>query len=157
MASVPRGTRTERPDGLSTAGAPFSADQRLEKRCDMNEGSGSLEFVVQGAPVPLERARVGRWGGRTPHRSRAWKGLVRAAAMAVSVTESWPPATQEVAVDIVVYRAARRGDIDNFAKAVLDACNGVLWADDRVVGVLRVALDDRHRDNPGVYVRVTRL
>lgn len=40
-------------------------------------------------------------------------------------------------------------DIDNLAKLVLDACNGVAWGDDAQVSELHVFLERGRPDNPG--------
>jgi Holliday junction resolvase RusA-like endonuclease len=46
----------------------------------------------------------------------------------------------------------RRRDVDNLAGGILDALNGVLWADDYMVQTLRV--DKRYGSPAGVRVRV---
>ena len=51
----------------------------------------------------------------------------------------------EVAVSLVVYRAARRGDLDNFLKVALDAMRGVVFEDDSQV--VRIVAD--RDDSPG--------
>lgn len=48
-------------------------------------------------------------------------------AKAAGVNE---PLTGELAVNIVVYRTERRGDLDNRLKVVLDALNGIAYTDD---------------------------
>ena len=55
-----------------------------------------------------------------------------------------PPTPAPVAVDIKFFRkyaasSRRAGDIDNLTKAVLDACNGIIWADDSQVVRLTAA------------------
>ena len=46
----------------------------------------------------------------------------------------WPRSLDcEYSIAVWAYRAARRGDYDNFGKQVNDALNGVLWADDRQI------------------------
>jgi crossover junction endodeoxyribonuclease RusA len=43
------------------------------------------------------------------------------------------PISDPVAVYLRIYRPRRVGDLDNLLKAVLDACNGVIWVDDALV------------------------
>ncbi len=57
------------------------------------------------------------------------------------------PFTGAVKVDIKVYRQSSKfnsaivhqyGDVDNLAKGILDACNGVIWKDDSQIVDLHV-------------------
>lgn len=61
-----------------------------------------------------------------------------------------------VAVTIIVFRPRRRGDIDNIAKAILDALNEVAYLDDGQVVQLSMTRYDDAR-NPRVLVRVNRV
>lgn len=58
-----------------------------------------------------------------------------------------------VAVRLEVYRPRRQGDLDNVAKAVLDALNGLAWLDDSQIVELHLR---RHEDavSPRVEVYV---
>lgn len=59
------------------------------------------------------------------------------------------PQTSECMVSATVYRPQRRGDLDNTAKCLLDACNGSLWVDDsQIVSLMLLRDDDKH--NPRV-------
>ena len=118
---------------------------------DANE----ITFEVPGQPVPQPRARISTMGGfaraYTPkgHAIHAYREAVRLLA----TTNGWRegPATGPVAVEIDCYleRPAShvtkagevrssaptypgRSDVDNLAKAVLDAITdaGTLWGDD---------------------------
>jgi crossover junction endodeoxyribonuclease RusA len=63
------------------------------------------------------------------------------------------PLAGDVAVTLGVYRPAKRGDLDNAMKCILDALRGVAFADDRQV----VRIDaERFEDkaNPRVEVLV---
>lgn len=119
-----------------------------------------LTFFVDGRPVPKGRPRVfrrvlpnGRWLTRTitPKRTLAWENVVRLVAQAECSRAGWEPEAVPHEVDVVVHRAARRGDADNFGKAVLDALNGVAWPDDKHVRRMSVELVD----GQGTGVRVT--
>lgn len=59
----------------------------------------------------------------------------------------------EVCLLVTVYRPAKRGDLDNHLKVLLDSLNGVAYADDKQVGELFVS---RFEDaaNPRVVVSV---
>ncbi len=55
-----------------------------------------------------------------------------------------------------VYRPQKRGDIDNVAKCLLDACNGLLWLDDsQIVDLHLLRFDDK--TNPRVELSVSLL
>ncbi len=118
-----------------------------------------LRFVVDGPPVPKQRARRGK-GGRhyTPARTRSYESRVRWLAVAAVAKARWtrrPGALYAVEL-LVVFPDERRRDVDNVAKAVLDACNGVVWIDDAMVTDLRVrrAID---RVAPRVEMAVRRV
>lgn len=94
-------------------------------------------FFVEGVPVTWKRARSNgarRW---TDPRDRAWRDALRLGAMAAR-PKGWPlSARYTVAIDVFVRRDV--GDVDNYAKALLDAAKGVLWDDDVAVIDLHVA------------------
>lgn len=89
--------------------------------------------------------------------ARVWRGI----ALAILVGSPWRPHIPPVAVRLTWYRRAARGDVDNIAKAVLDALAAPAWLeesrgayhDDRQV----LALVVNRRDVPdahGVAVEV---
>lgn len=102
-----------------------------------------VTFFVPGTPVTWKRARSNgarRW---TDPRDRQWRDALRLGAMAAR-PKGWPlSARYVVAIDVLVKRDV--GDVDNFAKALLDAAKGVLWDDDVAVvdlHVRRMRVDD---------------
>ena len=59
----------------------------------------------------------------------------------------------DVTVSLVVYRAARRGDLDNFLKVTLDSLRGTVFADDDQV--LRIVADrDDSKERPRVEIMI---
>ena len=114
-----------------------------------------LTFTIAGPPVPKARARVTRFGGTyTPAKTRAYETHVGTCAMAARLaTRGWVrTAHYRVALD--VYREHRRGDLDNYAKSVIDGCNSILWDDDRQIRDLRVVLHDCADDGSAPRVEV---
>ena len=112
----------------------------------------ALTFSVDGDPVPQPRPRVTARGGfahayvPAKHPVHAYRLAVAAAARAAGAGVHGDPVTVEL--DFVWARpkshllktclrpsapALPRIDIDNAAKAVLDALNGVAWEDDKQV------------------------
>lgn len=112
-----------------------------------------LAFVVPGVPVPKERPRVFTPKGAkfpiatTPPKTRAFEGLVKLyAQQAVARNGAWGAFAKEhptgrlYRVQLHFVLNADRGDWENFAKAVLDAMNGVAYADDRQILQATVSL-----------------
>jgi Holliday junction resolvase RusA-like endonuclease len=128
-----------------------------------------LRFTIPGPPVPQARARAGRGGHHyTPAKSRAYLSRVRDSAHVAMVFANaakrptrdlaWAPkGTGPFAVELDVYRAANRGDADNFAKGIKDGMTRAgVWLDDRYVTSLAVRMHI-DRSNPRAEVIVRRL
>lgn len=115
-----------------------------------------IEFTVPGAPQGKERPRFTRDGHTyTPEKTRdyerlvAWayksaahatmfSGSIRAEIVAVyAVPKSWPKRQRERALagDLV---PMVKPDLDNIAKAILDALNGIAYRDDAAVTDLTI-------------------
>ena len=63
------------------------------------------------------------------------------------------PLVDAVAVDVRVYRPARRGDLDNCLKVVLDAMRGIGYEDDsQIVKIIAQRFDDKV--NPRVELTI---
>lgn len=127
-------------------------------------------FVVETQPKPKERPRtvmVKRGNKKvpvtfTPKSTRIYEKQIREAAEA-AIHELWAVFDEEWTLEAVdhelvvrVYRAAMRGDLDNFVKCVSDALNGVAYPDDRHVTSMQAWMGlDRKR--PRVEVEVRKL
>src|SRR5437870_2125192 len=137
----------------------------------------AIAFTVKGDPVAQPRHRVGagKAGGKpraylpSDHAVHAWKGQVIVAAR-----EAWggKVLTGPLALRLVFLMPRPKGmvwkrrpmprawhsvkpDADNLAKAVKDACNGVLWEDDAQVCSLDVQKFYSAGDEvPGVIITV---
>lgn len=140
--------------------------------------SSDVCFVVPGKPIGKGRPRAGRsFGGHvrlyTPEKTVSYESTVRlfgAQAMAghaplegpvalgldidYEVPASWSRKKREAALSGEL-RPTSKPDIDNVAKAVGDALNGVVWRDD--VQVVTLYANKRYAQAPGVTVRVTEL
>jgi len=102
-----------------------------------------IVFNVPGDPVSQPRPRVTTRGGfaraYTPagHAVHVYREAIALAAKAAGAGVHGDPV--EVVIDAVWKRPQRptsqlpRQDVDNVAKAVLDALTGVAWEDDRQV------------------------
>lgn len=95
------------------------------------------DCTIPGDPIPKGRPRQGKGGHTyTPQRTI---DAEEAVAWALRAAYSGKP-TRELLTVTLAFRCAtkRRTDIDNLAKLVLDAGNGVVWVDDQQVGRLIV-------------------
>lgn len=109
----------------------------------------SLSFWIPGAPVPYTRAR--RVGNRyfLDAKTIAYRESVRRACGKRELL------TGAVAVVITAYlvrpKSSKRADptikpdIDNIAKQILDALNGIAWKDD--AQVVRLTVQKRYDDS----------
>jgi Holliday junction resolvase RusA-like endonuclease len=96
-----------------------------------------FEFVIMGPPVSQQT--------RLRARRHAWVEQLRAV-----ITSRWPtddpPVTIAVHVEITHAFPGISGDLDNLAKPVLDALQGLAYEDDRQVIDLTMRKRDLTRD-----------
>lgn len=131
----------------------------------------SIRFFIPGAPQGKGRARATRTGRMyTPAKTVAYESLISHAAalamdgaaiidsacaltvdIAFAIPPSWPKKRRQGAIDGKVLPTLRP-DADNVAKAVLDACNGIVWRDDAQVVLLQA--HKRYSQTPGVTVEI---
>jgi len=133
----------------------------------------AVSFIVPGPPIPKGRAKVTKFGTYTPKRTRAYEHDVRLLARAAG---GMAPAYEDaVHVDLIAYMpipkswpkwkqaAARAGtlrpiskpDLDNIEKAVTDACNSIIYADDSQI--VECCKAKRYSDNPHLWVRISSI
>jgi len=112
-------------------------------------------FTVMGEPRAKARPRVTRSGyAYTPKTTLEAEKAVRDAFVA-SGGDMIPGA---IGVDIMFLNGTRaRKDIDNQAKLVLDALNGVAYADDFQIAVLHLKRDFVSKDEAQTRVRLFQL
>ena len=136
-----------------------------------------ITFSVPGVPVAKARPRATTIGGSarlyTPSKTREYEQRVaqvargamckappidRAVAVSLdirlSVPASWSKSRRADALAGRVF-VTSRPDTDNYAKAVLDGCNGVVFLDD--AQVVRLTAQKRYAEAAGVDVLVTVL
>jgi Holliday junction resolvase RusA-like endonuclease len=117
-----------------------------------------VSFTVPGPVVPWQRAASVGARRFTPAKQRAYQATVRYHALAARPRGPWLPSkASRYRVDVEAFLPdERRRDLDNVAKTILDALNGVLYLDDSQITTLLVATHvDRER--PRVEVRVVEL
>lgn len=114
-----------------------------------------MTLWIPGRPVPWARTASVNGRRMTPQAYREWK---RTAEWVMKIKGDGPIVDGPVALDLLVTstgvevdvsssQTSRvkyvRGDIDNYAKAVMDAGNGLLYSDDRQVTSLTVTFGER--------------
>lgn len=136
-----------------------------------------VRFEIPGAPVAKGRPRVTTVGGHarafTPAKTVRYESTVALAAqqamagrspfagpvrlevaILLPVPASWSRKRQTAAVGGAI-AATKRPDADNVAKAVLDGCNGVVFADDSQIVELHIS--KRYSNVPAVAVIASEL
>ena len=116
----------------------------------------TVSFTVRGEPVPKGRPRVTRYGTYTPPKTKEYEKRIQDAWRVID--EHPFPTGTPVSVSVHAYfeipqsvsqkkrkamhmtpHIKHRADVDNLAKAVLDALDGIAYADDCAVSVLQVS------------------
>ena len=113
----------------------------------------TVSFEVEGEITGKGRPRVTMHGTYTPAKTRHYEELVK---LRYKQACKLPPAEGEILITIIAYmipakslskkkkaeimmvHPMKKPDIDNIAKIVLDALNGVAWVDDKQVTTLHV-------------------
>lgn len=134
----------------------------------------SLVITIPGVPVPQGRPRLNTWRGRVydPQKSKKEKHRIRAevalymrcnriamleGALRVSLQFFLPipksfSKKRRAACDAGSILPTAKPDLDNLAKLVLDACNGVLFTDDSYV--VEMVLSKRYSLEPSIVIEV---
>ena len=129
-----------------------------------------IRFTIQGSPVAKGRPRFARRGNfvatYTPKNTAQAENEIQREALNHIIE----PITDPVELSIVFYMAiprstskkradtlknaphVKRPDVDNLAKLVLDALNGIAWKDDSQV--YSMSVEKRYSDNPRTEVTI---
>lgn len=115
-----------------------------------------VSFRVEADAISKGRPRVTSRGTFTPKRTREFEKLVKAAAAAVRPLDWKIDGRYRVEIGITP-KTRRRSDIDNQAKAILDALNGVFYRDDYQVDQLVIERHPPDGDPPFILIDVEAL
>jgi len=111
-----------------------------------------LDIKIPWKPHAKQRPRVANGHAYTPKATRDAEARILAAVQAELAT-SFEKFDGPIAVEIGLsndhfylsvtecddYKERKlRGDIDNYAKTILDSLNGVVWEDDKQIGYLEM-------------------
>lgn len=114
-----------------------------------------MKFEVMIEPLPQSRPRFNRGRAYESQRTRDYKNCVSTAALAAM--KGTPPLAFPLAVKLKFFRhfkatSRRFGDVDNLTKAVLDACNGIVWNDD--AQVVKISAEKFSADTPRLEIEI---
>lgn len=113
----------------------------------------AITFIIPGAPVGKGRPKFARRGNfvttYTPEKTASYENLVKVKAeeamqgrpvidgavfvsicLYVTPPASWSQKKQRAALDGEVFPTSKP-DIDNCLKGIMDACNEIVWKDDK--------------------------
>jgi crossover junction endodeoxyribonuclease RusA len=119
-------------------------------------GRGGIEMMTIELPLPPSANRYWRkFGGKIvkSQEARDYQAQVGWWAKVAGLNEM---IGGNVSVSMWVYRAQKRGDLDNRIKVLLDSLEGIAYKNDDQVKELHAFLDD-DKDNPRVVVQVEAL
>lgn len=130
------------------AAAKRSADTGRTVGLILVTGLSSVDFILPYPPSANRYWRTTR-NGKTyvSEAAKAYKASVRRLIGNLPVTDT------EVSVQVHIYRPARRGDLDNCIKILLDALKGLVFGDDAQVAHLQFWRHD-DKSNPRAEVRI---
>lgn len=122
------------------------------------------QLTIDGVPVAKGRPRLGRYGTYTPKKTQEYEKYVKMCW--VAKYGSIQPSEQPLEMNIVFYmpipksyskkqraeilngrlKHTKKPDIDNLIKSVLDALNGLAYADDSKI--IKVAAEKQYSEKP---------
>ena len=116
-----------------------------------------IAITIPGKPLPKGRPRVVNGRAYTDPKTRGYEAFLSIAMRNLAAQHRWTLPTGDVSVRIVLrFANAVHGDVDNCAKAILDAANGVLFRDDKCVRSLYIEREWATAERPeGITVTVT--
>lgn len=117
-------------------------------------------LVIPGNPVPMGRPRVGPRGATIPERTvRAEREIAELTKIELINHPDRFPLHEEFGIILAFFEGVKAeqhmADIDNCIKTVLDALNGIVWIDDKLVTRIEATIE-RGNPNPRTEFMITR-
>lgn len=160
----------------SLAGYIFDIADRIKKGVPLiplPRGSLHATILFNGKVVPKGRPRVGKNAVYTPEKTRQFETAVKEAGKEQMAAQKKWALSGSVEVDLTIYDEIPasweswmkvlgvsqytfkndRSDLDNKAKAIFDALNGVAYKDDKQI--VRMIVSRRYSDHDGFRLKVT--
>jgi len=118
-----------------------------------------IKILIEIEPIPQPRPRFSRFGTYEPKRITEYKGKIKAAGLAAMAGREVIQSAVEVRIKLYrkYKRCSRRyGDVDNRVKAICDALNKVVYADDsQIVRCLVEKFTDK--EQPRIEIEIKEL
>lgn len=133
-----------------------------------------ITFIIDGVAVPKQRPRLSGRVAYTPKKTRDYEERVRMAfrssyheavpvyqngvpvrayiEVIIPIPKSWSNKKHIAAEKGEIVPTSRNGDVDNYAKSILDALNGLMYEDDSQVTTLYVT--KKYGNDPYALVRI---
>ena len=118
--------------------------------------------TVKGRPIGFKRTtHRQKFVDKSYHKYRDYKYYIQECLSDANIT-SYGDSKVKVGVIVMLhgkgaYNMGRDGDIDNYVKAALDACNGIAFDDDRqVMAVSGEKLEAKDKDSEGMVIMIER-
>lgn len=131
----------------------------------------SLNFVVEGEPIPKARPRITRNGSYTPPKTKAYQkrlaqvgklamrgdpvttALVVTVEACLPIPQSWAARQrQHACAGVKMPDGGKTGDADNYLKSVMDGLNGIVWRDDSQI--VQATVTKRYSARPLMRIMV---
>lgn len=110
-------------------------------------------YVFDMPAVVKKRPRIGKHGAYTPKITRDFENSVAQLAKLRMMQENYKITDEPLGVIIEFDLAANRGDLDNYVKSVLDALEGIVYTNDRLIQ-WQVVHKCKVKDKPQIRVAV---
>jgi Holliday junction resolvase RusA-like endonuclease len=140
---------------------PFDPKPKERPRTVMDMGAIERAFLAARGRIEVFRAMVGKGASRTftPKTTKSYEELIAIASAAAMAGRKPFECPVEVRILFTLKgnpekwpTSAADGDGDNMEKAVLDAMNGIVFVDDRLV--VRCAKEKSCGPNAGVVIEI---
>lgn len=113
-----------------------------------------FESFFDERPIPKGRPRLVKGRAITPPATREYEATLVYWLREEAKRCGWTMAEGDVCVHITLhFDGGTVGDVDNYAKAVTDAANGVLFRDDRQIS--RLTVERQAGGQEGFWLRVS--
>lgn len=103
-----------------------------------------MSYINLTLPYPPTANNYWRMGNNRIHRTKEATTYINQVQKACSDAHLPEPLKGEIKVTVEVYRPAKRGDLDNSLKVLLDSLRGCAYDDDRQI----VEIHAHRHDNP---------
>lgn len=130
-----------------------------------------MKFTIPGEPTGKARPRVTKWGTHNTEKTILYENLVKmcyqeqckrytekALKVTIAVYYSIPKSTAKKNIELMLngqIHPCKKPDIDNVAKIILDALNGIAYKDD--TQVISLVVGKFYSNQANVKVEITEV